>query len=115
MAMHTDHSHDYENTGELPKPQTKAIWKTFIILVVLTAIEFVFAFMMDAGTLRNSIFIILTVFKAFFIVSEFMHLKHEAKALIWSILLPTALIAWLMVALISEGSYYFDSVVNYFN
>ena len=115
MAMHTHHSPDFDHTEEVPKPQTKAIWKTFIILVVLTAIEFLFAFMMDAGTLRNSIFIILTIFKAFFIVAEFMHLKHESKALIWSILLPTALIAWLMVALISEGSYYFDSITNYFN
>lgn len=114
MAMHTDHAHDFNQTGEIPKPQTKVIWKTFAILVGLTALEFVFAFFMDAGTLRNMIFIILTIFKAFYIVAEFMHLKHETKALIWSILIPMALVVWLMVALISEGSYYFDSVTNYF-
>jgi cytochrome c oxidase subunit IV len=113
MAAH--HDNDFHQSGEIPKAQTKAIWKTFGILVTLTAIEFVFAFYMDAGTLRNAIFIILTVFKAFYIVAEFMHLKHEAKALIWSVLIPMALIVWLMVALISEGSYYFESVTNYFN
>ncbi|MER2995958.1 cytochrome C oxidase subunit IV family protein [Pontibacter populi] len=112
--MATHHEQDYNTTGELPKPQTKAIWKTFFILVALTAVEFLFAFTMDAGTVRNSIFIILTIFKAFYIVGEFMHLKHESKVLIWSVLLPMALVAWLMIALIAEGSYYFESITNYF-
>ncbi|QCR21025.1 cytochrome C oxidase subunit IV family protein [Pontibacter sp. SGAir0037] len=115
MAMHSDHSHDFNHTGEIPKPQTKQIWKTFWILVAITAFEFLIAFTMDAGTLRNAIFIVLTIFKAFYIVAEFMHLKHETKALIWCILIPMALVIWLMVALISEGSYYYDSVTNYFN
>lgn len=110
---HTDA--EFDHTREIPKPQTKAIWKTFFILVALTAVEFLFAFTMDAGTARNAIFIILTLFKAFYIVAEFMHLKHETKALIWSIIIPLALIVWLMVALLSEGSYYFESVTNYFN
>ncbi|WP_242922314.1 cytochrome C oxidase subunit IV family protein [Pontibacter liquoris] len=114
MAMHTDHAHDVEHVGELPKPQTKAIWRTFIILVAITALEFLIAFTMDSGTVRNAIFIILTVLKAFYIVGEFMHLKHETKGLIWSILIPMALVVWLMVALISEGTYYFESVTNYF-
>jgi cytochrome c oxidase subunit IV len=114
MAMHTDQAHDLHQTGEIPKPQTKVIWKTFAILVGLTALEFVFAFTMDHSTLRNAIFIILTIFKAFYIVAEFMHLKHETKGLIWSIIIPMALVVWLMVALISEGSYYYDSVTNYF-
>jgi len=113
--MATHHDNDFHQTGEIPKPQTKAIWRTFFILVGLTAIEFLFAFTMDAGTARNAIFIILTIFKAFYIVAEFMHLKHEAKTLIWSILIPMALVIWLMVALISEGSYYFESITNYFN
>lgn len=112
--MATHHEHDINTTGEIPKPQTKAIWKTFFILVVLTAIEFLFAFTMEAGTLRNAIFIILTIFKAFYIVAEFMHLKHETKSLIWSIILPLALVIWLMVALIAEGSYYYESITNYF-
>lgn len=113
MAMH--HSdNDMHHTGEIPKPQTRAIWRTFIILVAITALEFVFAFFMEPGTTRNVIFIILTLFKAFYIVAEFMHLKHETKALIWTIIIPLALIVWLMVALIAEGSYYYESITNYF-
>ena len=114
MAHHpTDN--EFHHTGEIPKPQTKASWKTFGILVGLTALEFLFAFTMDSSTLRNAIFIILTLFKAFYIVAEFMHLKHETKTLIWSVIIPLALVVWLMVALLSEGSYYFESVTNYFN
>jgi cytochrome c oxidase subunit IV len=70
---------------------------------------------MDPGTLRNTIFIILTIFKAFFIVAEFMHLKHETKGLIWTILIPMGLLIWLLVALVSEGSYVGESIQNALN
>ena len=90
--------------GEIAKPNVGWIWKTFFVLVAITAVEFVFVFLMEPSTLRNSIFIILTIFKAFFIVAEFMHLKHETKGLIWMILVPIALLIWLLVALITEGS-----------
>ncbi len=113
MASHSHHSDEEEYIGEIPAPQTKWIWKTFLVLCGLTAVEFAFAFWMDPSTLRNSIFIILTLFKAFFIVAEFMHLKHETKSLIWSILIPTALLVWLLIALITEGTYFGDSVYNY--
>ncbi len=84
-------------TGETAKPNTGRIWKIFFVLVVITAIEFVITFALEAQhfrTMRNSILIGLTILKAFFIVGEFMHLKHETKGLIWMVL----------VALITEGS-----------
>ncbi|MBA9079018.1 MULTISPECIES: cytochrome C oxidase subunit IV family protein [Rufibacter] len=114
MAAHSHHNEDHGHVGDIPKAQTKAIWKTFVILCVITAIEFAFAFMMEAGTLRNAIFIGLTILKAFYIVGEFMHLKHETKGLIWAILVPTILLCWLLVALLVEGTFYGDSVYNYF-
>ena len=103
MASHATPAHDHA-PGEIAKPNTGWIWKTFWVLVGITALEFVFVFFMSPGTARNTIFIILTIFKAFFIVAEFMHLKHETKGLIWTILVPTALLVWLLVALITEGS-----------
>ncbi|GAA3999208.1 hypothetical protein GCM10022408_07690 [Hymenobacter fastidiosus] len=100
--------------GEITKPVTGWIWKTFFVLVGITALEFAVTFIMDPSTLRNSILIILTIFKAFFIVAEFMHLKHETKGLIWIILVPMALLIWLLVALITEGSYIGEAVYNIF-
>ncbi|WP_139920083.1 cytochrome C oxidase subunit IV family protein [Hymenobacter sp. DG01] len=113
MAQHA--THDTVPTGEIPKPNTAWIWKTFWIISAITALEFVIAYLMPASTFRNSIFIILTIFKAFFIVAEFMHLKHETKGLIWSILIPMALLIWLLVALITEGSYIGEAVQNLIN
>ena len=101
--------------GEIAKPNTAWIWRIFGILVGITAVEFVFVFLMHPSTLRNSIFIVLTIFKAFFIVGEFMHLKHETKGLIWTIMVPMALLIWLLVALVTEGSYVGEVLQNMFS
>lgn len=97
--------------AEIQKPNTSAIWRTFWILLIATTVEFVVAFLMinpEMKLLRISIFLGLTVVKAFYIVGEFMHLKHEVKALIWSVLIPTLFIVWLVIALIVEGGSIFD-------
>lgn len=100
MASHVTHE---TAEKEIPAPNTGAIWKTFWILLILTAIEFVIAFTMPANVLRVAIFCGMTIVKAFYIVAEFMHLKHEVKTLIWMILLPIIFIVWLLIALMYEG------------
>lgn len=102
MASHAAHG---TSEKEIPAPNTGAIWKTFWILLILTAIEFVIAFTMPANTLRVAIFCGMTIVKAFYIVGEFMHLKHEVKSLIWMVLVPTLFVVWLLVALIYEGGH----------
>ena len=93
-----------------PKDKQKilGLWKIAGILFVITAIEFVLAFTMPAGPLRTSIFILMTIVKAFYIVAEFMHLKGEVKALMFSILIPLVFVIWLIIALLFEGSAIFD-------
>ncbi|GAB2847543.1 MULTISPECIES: cytochrome C oxidase subunit IV family protein [Hymenobacter] len=113
MASHATTEHTLA-PGEIAKPNTAWIWRVFGILVGITAVEFVFVFLMHPSTLRNSIFIVLTIMKAFFIVGEFMHLKHETKGLIWTILVPVALLVWLLVALITEGSFIGEVLQNMF-
>ncbi len=102
------HAHDESNDGGVA--QRKVIWKTFWILLILTALEFLIAFTMDHGILKITIFILMTFVKAFYIVGEFMHLKHEVKTLIWSIVLPILFIVWLLIALIYEGGAIFDAL-----
>lgn len=102
--MATVHEHD-ENAGA---EQRKAIWRTFWILLVITALEFAIAFTLHAGLLKTSIFVGMTIIKAFYIVGEFMHLKHEVKSLIWTILLPCIFVVWLLLALMMEGGSIFD-------
>ena len=105
-----EHSHQANGTVAIQKPNTGAIWRTFWILTAATTIEFIVAFTMTDPSmkmLRISIFLGLTIVKAFYIVGEFMHLKHEVKVLIWSIVLPTIFVVWFVIALMVAG----DSVL----
>lgn len=81
------------------------IWKVALILFVVTVIEFAFAFSLPDSWkwMKISIFVGLTFVKAFYIIAEFMHLKHETKVLIWSIGLPLIFVVWFVIALIYEG------------
>jgi cytochrome c oxidase subunit IV len=87
------------------KTVVNKLWKIAGILLVITIIEFTFAFSMPEHWkwMKISIFVGLTFVKAFYIVSEFMHLKQESKSLIWSISLPIIFVVWLVIALINEG------------
>jgi cytochrome c oxidase subunit IV len=60
---------------------------------------------MPSSTLRVAIFSGMTIVKAFYIVGEFMHLKHEVKTLIWMVLIPTLFVVWLLAALMFEGGH----------
>ena len=58
-------------------------------------------------SLLNLTFIILTIIKAYYIVSIFMHLGHETKSLQVSIVAPMwILIPYLLFILLSEASYH---------
>jgi cytochrome c oxidase subunit IV len=81
----------------------KKIWKTAAIMLLITVAEFIMAFTMDRGILLYSLFIILTIWKAKYIMMEFMHLGEEAKPLFYSIIVPLIFLVWLVIALIKEG------------
>jgi cytochrome c oxidase subunit IV len=87
----------------------KKIWQTFGILLAITALEFTAAAFMAKGMPRVVLYVTMTIVKAFFIVGEFMHLKHEAKSLIWVILIPCVFVVWLLGALMFEGGSIFVS------
>ncbi len=97
-----------ENTAVQYEPvdrkKTNKLWRIAAIMAVLTVIEFVFAIFLPRGPLLYATFVIMTIVKAFYIVGEFMHLKGEVKTLIWSILIPSIFVVWLVIALIAEGS-----------
>ena len=102
MAHHDETHHE---PGVIPanKEHIRKIWKTAGILGAVTALEFLLAFTVPRGTFLVITFILLTIVKAFYIVAEFMHLRHEVKSLIWSIMVPTIFVIWLIIALLLEG------------
>jgi cytochrome c oxidase subunit 4 len=87
------------------KEKIKKLWMVALILLVITILEFTVAFTVphEMKDLRVWTFILMTIVKAAYIVGEFMHLRHEAKVLIWSILVPLVFIVWMLVAFVYEG------------
>ena len=84
-----------------------------IILSVLTLVELALGYWMYAaeitGFLRGfikGVIIILMLAKAFYIVSYFMHLGHELKNLIMTIVVPLALFVWFIIAFLFDGNSY---------
>lgn len=49
-----------------------------------------------------------SLYKAYFIVFYFMHMAYEVKGLVWSVLLPTALLVWAIIAFFQEGDSWKD-------
>ena len=87
------------------KEKIKKLWRVAGILGLITAVEFAIAFLVphEFHNTRVWLFIAMTIVKAAYIVGEFMHLRHEAKVLIWAILIPMIFIVWLLIALVYEG------------
>lgn len=49
------------------------------------------------------ILIALSLYKAYFIIYEFMHMRYEVKGLALSVLLPALLLIWAIIAFFQEG------------
>jgi cytochrome c oxidase subunit 4 len=96
------HAHD---------PSTKRIWKTFWILLIITIIElclgltmYWFAGMPEWLILAiKGVIIILSLAKAFYIVSIFMHLGDEIRNMIMTIVVPLMLFVWFIGAFLWDG------------
>ncbi len=98
--------------AESNKAAIREVWKITGLLTVLTLIELALGFWMmkiDQPNLRLAIkgsIVILMIWKAFYIVGYFMHLKHELKNLIMTIVVPLALFVWFIIAFLYEGNSY---------
>ncbi|MFY7900996.1 MAG: cytochrome C oxidase subunit IV family protein [Chitinophagaceae bacterium] len=105
MAHTADQHHD-------DGAAVKEIWKVTAFLTVLTIIELALGFWMMKLDSKSTIFaikgviVILMIWKAFYIVAYFMHLKHEFKSLIMTIVMPLLLFVWFIGAFLYEGDSY---------
>jgi len=104
-------SEETSNVQVMPadKAKIKQIWKVAGILGLITSIEFIIAFTIPTGYFKLTVFVGLTILKAAYIVGEFMHLKHESKSLMWSILLPMIFVIWMLVAFRYESGAILDA------
>ncbi|MCG8332110.1 MAG: cytochrome C oxidase subunit IV family protein [Chitinophagales bacterium] len=94
----------------------KAVFKGLILLGVVTLIEVFFSLLGKGYVIPGLedytwlayvvglILIALSLYKAYFIIYEFMHMRYEVKGLAMTVLLPTALLIWAVIAFFQEGN-----------
>ncbi|MFZ4435525.1 MAG: cytochrome C oxidase subunit IV family protein [Flavobacterium psychrophilum] len=101
---------------------TKRIWLVFGLLSVVTTVEVFLGIVKPEAlhmnnflsmNLLNWIFIILTIFKAYYIVWAFMHMEGEKSGLRWAVVAPVIfLISYLLFILLIEADYVFEIFKN---
>ncbi len=92
---------------------TGRIWKIFWVLSVLTIVELGLGYFLYAqhGHLGYATVLatkctigLLTLAKAYYIVSVFMHLGDEIRNLIMTIVVPLCLFVWFIIAFLIDGN-----------
>lgn len=95
----------------------KAVYKGLLILGVVTLVEVAFSLFGKGHIFPSlaenykwpiivaSLFIlVLSIYKAYFIIYEFMHMKYEVSSLSKTVLLPMVLLIWAIIAFFWEGN-----------
>ena len=91
----------------------KRIWKTFWVLLIITVIELGLGLLLYATDFPSwldlaikGVIVILSLAKAFYIVSIFMHLGDEIRNMIMTIVVPLMLFIWFIAAFLWDGNSY---------
>jgi len=99
--------------GQDYQASKKTAVKIISVLAVITIAEVAFAllgkgYIIDGLhfplVIMGGVMIIMSAVKAYLIVYEFMHMKYEVPGLVKSVLLPTFLLVWAIIAFLYEGS-----------
>ncbi len=97
--------------GAPAEDSKKKIFKTTVLLSVITLIELGIGYLLYATDFSETVdimfkgaVIILSFAKAFYIVSIFMHLGDEIRNLIMTIVVPLLLFLWFIVAFLWDGN-----------
>lgn len=107
--------------GHTYEDQKKLVFYGLKLLGMITLAEVIFAlfskghivpsitFGKDGGFgegLYMLIMISMSLYKAYFIIFFFMHMASEVRGLVLSVLLPTTLLIWAIIAFFQEGSHW---------
>lgn len=110
--MDFDRTAEYveHHSEEEGKKMRKMIWLIFWLLLGVTTVEVSLGLVWkDLGLswgLVKWTFIILTVVKAYYIVANYMHLKHEYKNFKYAVIVPyVVLIIYLLILVLNEAMY----------
>ena len=104
ITFHPEHASD-----------TKKIWRTFWLLSAITLVELgiglaIYTIHKGADPSKTLVLMfkglvcILTLAKAYYIVSVFMHLGDEVRNMIMTIIVPLCLFVWFIAAFLWDGT-----------
>lgn len=108
-----EHAEDQHAHGPHEGMTKSKIWRVFGILLLITIIEFIIAlYIKPHGYLGehhvligNSIYVFLTILKAFYIIAYFMHLKFEKFGLQLALGISFIFIIYFLILMLIEGGY----------
>lgn len=113
MSEHHEHtvSSPEITFGHPPAESTRRIWVVLAILSVITLIELALGFGLAKHWYPSAAWIlfvkgvicILSLAKAYYIVSVFMHLGDEIRNFIMTIVVPLCLFIWFIAAFLWDG------------
>jgi len=125
MSNHYDPTKDISSSTAYPEVSfhhkhaddrsfKKKVIRTTVILSIITVIELGLGLLLYALKLPDDlrrmlikgVIIILSLAKAFYIVSVFMHLGDEIRNMIMTIVVPLMLFIWFIAAFILDGQSY---------
>ncbi len=106
-VMNHHYGHDVKS-GESRK-QIGRIWKVFWILLIVTVVEVVVGMFFGHNLPKGVVvtfFLVLTLLKAAYIVSVFMHLGDEMRNFLITVLIPLVLFVWFIIAFLADGGFW---------
>ncbi|MEO0041071.1 MAG: hypothetical protein RL329_519 [Bacteroidota bacterium] len=90
----------------------KTVKQGFILLCIVTAVEVLIALLGNGHIIPGftlpklimyPVMIGFSLYKAYYIVYNFMHMAHEMKGMAMSVLMPMLLLVWGVIAFFQEG------------
>lgn len=102
------HAHAFDS-----KKVKREIWRITLYLSILTVVELLLGFLMMPWPeeslkrhLVKGVVMALMLWKAFYIIGYFMHLRHEVRNMIMVIAIPALLFIWFISAFLGDGQSY---------
>lgn len=101
--------------GHTYEESKKIVFKGMMLLGAITIVEVLIALIGNGHLIHGfhlakwimyPLMIGLSLYKAYFIVYEFMHMRYEVKSLAMTVLFPTLLLVWALIAFFQEASFW---------
>lgn len=113
MSPEITFAHEHQSDAEFKKKVSKTTWILSVITLIELGIGFSIYFIHKGPDPSHMLVLffkglvcILTLAKAYYIVSVFMHLGDEIRNMIMTIVVPLLLFIWFIAAFIIDGNSY---------